>query len=395
MRRIDPQWRLRSAAFLSSFDRFTIPPLLVPIADEFGISLGTAAIAASAYFVAYGLSQPAWGALSDRFGRVAVIRSAVLAGGLASLVAAVAQNFALLVAARTLSGLFFAAVVPTAITYLADTIDADRRQHALAVMMAFATSGLATATIAGGVAAELIDWRAAFVATSVLAVGVVVMLWALPEPARARPDSPLGQRLASILRDGWVRVVIGLAFVEGAVIFGSLTFVAASLQADGVGAALAGSAAAGFGVANALCTPFVTRAITQVSSPALIAGGAGLAAVGLFVAAAESTVLTAVLATLALGAGFGFLHSTLQLWATQVHPQARAVTVALFASAIFTGGAAASAAAAPLADHGRFSLIFLLSAAGATVLAVVGATLRARFVAEPGAGTEDPAPVAL
>ena len=89
----------------------------------------------------------------------------MLAGGIASLVAAIAQDFALLVVARTLSGLFFAAVVPTAITYLADTIGAERRQHALAVMMAFATSGLAAATIAGGVAAELIGWRAAFVAT--------------------------------------------------------------------------------------------------------------------------------------------------------------------------------------------------------------------------------------
>ena len=59
MVRSDPQWRLRAAAFLSSFDRFMIPPLLVPIAAEFGVSLGTAAIAASAYFVAYGLSQPA------------------------------------------------------------------------------------------------------------------------------------------------------------------------------------------------------------------------------------------------------------------------------------------------------------------------------------------------
>src|SRR5687768_2934418 len=147
VRSSDPQWRLRAAAFLSSFDRFVIPPLLVPIAVEFGVSLGTAAIAASAYFVAYGLSQPVWGGLSDRFGRAAVIRTAVLAGGLASLVAAVAQSFALLVVARTLSGLFLAAVVPTAITYLADTIGHDRRQHALAVMMAFATSGLATATI--------------------------------------------------------------------------------------------------------------------------------------------------------------------------------------------------------------------------------------------------------
>ena len=55
------------------------------------------------------------------------------------------------------------------------------------------------------------------------------------------------------------------------------------------------------------------------------------------------------------------------------------MTVALFASAIFTGGAAASAAAAPLADHGQFSLIFLLAAIGAIALAGGGALLRARY----------------
>ena len=63
------QWRLRGASFLSSFDRFVIPPLLVPISHAFGVPLGTAALVASAYFVAYGLSQPFWGAVSDRFGR--------------------------------------------------------------------------------------------------------------------------------------------------------------------------------------------------------------------------------------------------------------------------------------------------------------------------------------
>ena len=324
-----------------------------------------------------------------------VLRFAVLAGGLASLVAAVAQDFALVVVSRTLAGLFFAAVVPTAITYIAETVRSDRRQQCLAVMMAFATSGVAAATIIGGVFAELWSWRAAFVATSVLSAGVVVLLWALPEPARARPDSPLAERIAAVVREPWVRVVVGLAFVEGAVIFGSLTFVAASLQADGVSAALAGSAAAGFGIANALCTPIVTRVIDRASSPMLLAGGAGLAAAGLFVAAADSTVLTAVIATLALGAGFGFLHSTLQLWATQVFPQARAVTVALFASAIFTGGAAASAAAAPLADHHHFGLIFFLSAAGATLLAAGGAVLRARYLAAGRPGGEEPAPISL
>lgn len=87
------QWRLRGASFLSSFDRFAIPPLLVPISNAFGVPLGTAALVASAYFVAYGLSQPFWGAISDRFGRARLIRFAVVAGGLCCVAAALAPSF--------------------------------------------------------------------------------------------------------------------------------------------------------------------------------------------------------------------------------------------------------------------------------------------------------------
>ena len=75
------QWRLRATTFLSSFDRFAIPPLLVPISHAFGVPLGTAALVARTYFVAYGLSQPFWGARSDRIGRVQVIWFAISAGG--------------------------------------------------------------------------------------------------------------------------------------------------------------------------------------------------------------------------------------------------------------------------------------------------------------------------
>lgn len=321
-----------------------------------------------------------------------MIRTAILAGGLASLLAALAPTFELLVVARTLGGFFFAAVVPTAITYIGDTVNAARRQHALAIVMAFSTSGLAAAAVLGGVAAEFVSWRAAFVATAILAGGVALLTWALPEPAHDRGAASLGQRLRALGRQGWVRVVLALAFLEGAVIFGSLTFVAASLQQDGVSATLAGSAVAAFGLANVVFTPAVTRAIARLPSPLLVGGGSALSAAGLTVAAVETSVPTAVAATLALGAGFGFLHSTMQMWATQVYPEARAVAVALFASAVFVGGAIASAAAAPLADHGRFGLIFALDAGGAALLAVLGATLRARYVtaARPPAVAGEP-----
>lgn len=376
---LDAQWRLRAAAFLSSFDRFTIPPLIVPIHRDLGISLASATVLASTYFVAYGLSQVPWGVCSDRIGRVAVLRIAVLGGSACSLAATVAEDLTTLAVARGLAGLFFGAAVPTAVTYLGDSVAGKDRQQALAALLASATAGLASSAVISGVTVELLGWRAVFLLSAGLGFVVLALVWRLAEPSAA-DHAPLGRRLLAIGRRGWVWVVVALAFVEGVVIFGALTFVAASLQDAGSSAAVAGAAAAGFGVTNVLVTPLITRAVPRVSSPQLIAGGAGLVAVGLALPAASLGVGTVAAAALALGAGFGFVHSTLQLWATEVHPTGRAITVSLFTSALFTGGAAASAAAAPLADDGRFETVFLIAALTAAFVAVAGAALRRTYL---------------
>jgi LPXTG-motif cell wall-anchored protein len=57
------------------------------------------------------------------------------------------------------------------------------------------------------------------------------------------------------------------------------------------------------------------------------------------------------------------------------------MTISFFAASVFLGGAAASAAAAPLADTGHFSAIFLGAAGMAAVVALAGSLLRSRYVA--------------
>jgi len=65
-------------------DRFAVAPLLIPMAVTFHVSLAAISGVASLYYLAYGLLPTAYGVLADRFGRVRVIRVALLGTAVAS-----------------------------------------------------------------------------------------------------------------------------------------------------------------------------------------------------------------------------------------------------------------------------------------------------------------------
>jgi MFS family permease len=141
---------LQLAAFFSSFDRFAVAPMLVTIAASLGASLAGVAATASLYYLLYGVMQPVWGMLSDRLGRVSVMRLTLFGAVFAGVISALAPNLAVLAAARALAGGLFAAVIPAALVYVGDTVGIDSRQKALADLMAASAVGTALATVLGG-----------------------------------------------------------------------------------------------------------------------------------------------------------------------------------------------------------------------------------------------------
>jgi predicted MFS family arabinose efflux permease len=127
---------LQLAAFFSSFDRFAVAPMLLTIAASLGTSLAGVAATASLYYLLYGGMQPVWGMLSDRLGRVRVMRLTLFGAVFAGMISALAPNLAVLAAARALAGRLFAAVIPAALVYVGDTVGMSARQKALADLMA-------------------------------------------------------------------------------------------------------------------------------------------------------------------------------------------------------------------------------------------------------------------
>ncbi|MDQ1634195.1 MAG: hypothetical protein QOJ32_1004, partial [Frankiaceae bacterium] len=98
---------LQTTAFVATFDRFAMPPMLLAIAHDLDIPLAGVVQAAGAYFLMYGLSQPVWGIVSDRFGRVATMRVTLLLAGLCGIMSAATSTPTLLGVARGLTGGLF------------------------------------------------------------------------------------------------------------------------------------------------------------------------------------------------------------------------------------------------------------------------------------------------
>jgi predicted MFS family arabinose efflux permease len=372
---------LQLAAFFSSFDRFVVAPMLVTIAAALGASLAEVAATASLYYLLYGGMQPVWGTLSDRLGRVRVMRLTLFGAAVAGVLSAAAPNLAVLVAARALAGGLFAAVVPASLVYVGDTVGMDSRQKALADLMAASAVGTALATVVGGLAAYLDAWRLAFAAPALAGVALAVLLARLPEPkgfdAEGR-EGPLVQ-VGRVLGRPWAVVVVGIALVEGAVILGCLTFLAPSLESVDFSPAVAGLAVGLYGLAVLGWTQAVKLVANRLGAWALIFIGGGMLALGCASAAGGQSLASVSAAAVLIGGGFAFMHSTLQTWATEVVPEARATVISLFAAALFAGSGVSTTVAAPLAEAGSFDLLFALAAVVAIPLALFAGLARRRY----------------
>ncbi|WP_172173215.1 MFS transporter [Brevibacterium sp. CT2-23B] len=378
-----PPFSIAAAAFVSSFDRFAVSPLLVLIATDLGATLTQSLSVASLYYLAYGFSQPLWGVLSDRFGRVRLMRLTLIAAALAGLASALAPGLVTLIIARAFAGAFYGAIVPTSLTYVGDTVAEKHRQPALADLMAAIAIGTALATAASGLIADWLDWRIVFAVPAVLAVVCCFGLSGLHE---IRSEDAVGmlRTLWSAISHRWVLLVVGLAFVEGAAVLGVLTLLAPALQAQGVGAGPAGLATAAYGLGVIITSRMVRFLSSRLTMPRLMALGGSTTVIGYALVAVHVSIPTIFIAAALLGATWSFLHSSLQTWSTSVLPQARGTVVSLFAGCLFGGSALGAAVGGAVGAAGQWTVLFASTAAVMLVLVIV--TVISRRVYERRAG---------
>jgi predicted MFS family arabinose efflux permease len=370
---------LQQAAFVATFDRFAMSPMLVAIAVDLGVPLGSVVQAAGVYFLAYGLSQPLWGTVSDRFGRVATMRVTLLLAGLCSIASAAAGTVLLLGIARALAGGLFGAAYPASLIYLGDTVRAEVRQRDVARLMVGVALGTALASVGAGVIADVLSWRVMFVLTGLAAVVLAARLGALPEPVREHHGGTFLRPIGYVGRSPVTLFVLLCALAEGAVLLGTITLLPPAMVNAGASTTVAGLATGVYGVSVFAFSSFVGRVSHRAHPSRLIVLGGVAAAAACAVLAISQEVVAGVVAAILLGLAWSAMHSSLQTWATEVLPAARATVVSFFAGSLFVGSSLAALVASGLADEGRYGVLFAASAVLAVPLGVAAAGVRTRW----------------
>jgi predicted MFS family arabinose efflux permease len=376
--------------FATMADRFAVAPLLIPIALSLHVSLAAASAAASLYYLAYGLFPPLYGVLADRFGRVRIIRAALVGTAIADVASAAAPNLSILLVARFVTGGIACGVMPTTLVYIGDRFPFDVRQAAITSVLTFVALGTAAGTIGAGLTAHVLSWRAFFVLPALLMAFLALALGRVPESLATRSrQNPIGQ-IALVLRQRWSLFVLALGLLIGAVMFGFLTYFAPALEANGQSAAVAGTVVAGYGLSVLVCTRAFRYVARRVAIPVILAGGALMLVTGYLLAARVQNLPAILGASVLAGGAYAFMQSTFQTWATDVVPQARATATALFATAIFAGAAVATSAVAGLANAHRYATLFLIAAIITVPVLVAGTLGRWRYSAAAMAVTAEP-----
>jgi len=178
--------RANFAMFLGGFACFAMlyatQPLLPLFADTFGITSTHASLSVSFGTGALALALIPASLLSDRFGRLAVMRWALALSASMALLVPFVNSFDALLVLRALLGVCLAGVPAAAMAYLGEEVAPSAQGRAMGLYIAGnAFGGMSGRFLSAGIT-DLSDWRTGLFFIGVLgAVSAVSFFYALPE----------------------------------------------------------------------------------------------------------------------------------------------------------------------------------------------------------------------
>jgi predicted MFS family arabinose efflux permease len=367
---------LTLGAFAIGTEGFMIVGLLPAIARDLDVGLAATGFLVTAFSLAYAAGAPVIAVLTAGLERRRLLAIGMSGFSIANLVAALAPDYAGLLAARLLLALSAACFMPAASGYAAASGSRERRGRALSIV----TTGLTLAIVAGVPLGVLIGegfgWRVTFLAVAGLAaVSLIGVVAGLPQQLpRVAPG--WDERLAlAKRRDTLSALATSVLTVAGT--FTIYTYVGVFLgNVAGIGSRGLALALLGFGVASALGSRLGGVAADRVGArlTGLVCGCLALLAyIVLWLGAAIEpgrAIFVVIPAMLLWGLASWALMTAQQARLVAIKPALAEVSLSLNSSAIYLGSAIGAAMGAIVIADGGVGWLGLI-AAGFSIAALL------------------------
>lgn len=217
---------------LAHIDRNMLLGFSPQITRDLGLSNAQYGLLAGAVWVlSFGVMAVLMGTLADRFSRTRVIAAGILVWSACTAASGAAQSFEQMVAARFLVASGEAALVPAAVSLLAELFSAQRRSTASGVFFMGIPLGIGLAFLLAGSLGATQGWRSTFMLLGVAGVLIAVPAALLDDRRDATAASERGAPMSQQLRQAWAavrgqptvrQVIIGFVLVH--LVFASLSF---------------------------------------------------------------------------------------------------------------------------------------------------------------------------
>ena len=297
--------------------------LCLPSMQEWGAIFDTrqadVQLTFSGYVVAYGALQLVYGPLSDRHGRKPILMLGLAVAGLASVMAALANDITTLTAARILQGAGSAASMVVGRSMVQDLFSGPQRTRVMAYIGMALGMCPPLATLIGGQIHVRYGWQTNFALLALLALALLVATWR-GLPRVAKPPAPEGHWLRAML-NAYARLAREPRFLLYVTILAATTatfyvFLGGApivLKGYGIGPDGIGWFIMAVPVAYILGNFMTSRLIQQRGEKQVMAWGQALTLAGLVVMlglglAGFQTALAVALPLLLVGLGHGLLN---------------------------------------------------------------------------------------
>jgi MFS family permease len=175
-------------------DRSVVGAVAEPLRRELGLTdLQLGLLSGLSFALLYSTLGIPFARLAERFNRVRIIAAATFVWSLMTVLCGTAMNYAQLLLMRVGVGVGEAGFMAPATSLLGDHFPKERRAFATSIMMLGVPFGALIGAMSGGIIAQSLGWRWAFIIMGIPGILIALLVWTtLREPVRGTQEADAG-----------------------------------------------------------------------------------------------------------------------------------------------------------------------------------------------------------